>query len=90
MGFGPQEFIILVAGNGLNGITQATNEVASYFTPVSNLMYVIGAIVGLFGAIRVYSKFSSGDQDTPKVAASWFGACIFLIVAATILNAFFF
>ncbi|MFG6427077.1 MAG: DUF4134 domain-containing protein, partial [Muribaculaceae bacterium] len=26
---------------------------------------------------------------TSKTAASWFGACIFLIVAATILRSFF-
>ena len=38
---------------------------------------------------QVYSKFSSGDPDTSKTAASWFGACIFLIVAATILRSFF-
>ena len=39
--------------------------------------------------IKVYNKFSSGDPDTSKTAASWFGACIFLIVAATILRSFF-
>lgn len=32
---------------------------------------------------------SSGDPDTSKTASSWFGACIFLIVAATILRSFF-
>ena len=32
---------------------------------------------------------SAGDPDTSKTAASWFGACIFLIVAATILRSFF-
>ena len=32
---------------------------------------------------------SAGDPDVSKVAASWFGACIFLIVAATILRSFF-
>ena len=32
---------------------------------------------------------SSGDPDTSQTAASWFGACIFLIVAATILRSFF-
>lgn len=41
------------------------------------------------GAIRVYSKFSSGDPDTGKTAGSWFGACVFLIVAATVLRSFF-
>lgn len=32
---------------------------------------------------------SLGDPDTGKVAGSWFGACVFLIVAATVLRAFF-
>ena len=49
----------------------------------------IGGVVGLIGGVKVYSKFSSGDPDTSKTAASWFGACIFLIVAATILRSFF-
>ena len=32
---------------------------------------------------------SSGDPDTGKTAGSWFGACVFLIVAATVLRSFF-
>ena len=63
--------------------------VQSYFEPAVTLTYAVGAIVGLIGGIKVYSKFSSGDPDTSKTAASWFGACIFLIVAATILRSFF-
>ena len=55
----------------------------------TKLIYAIGAVVGLIGGVKVYGKFSSGDPDTSKTAASWFGACIFLIVAATILRAFF-
>ena len=75
-------------GNGIGGITEATNMVTSYFDP-GTLIYAIGAVVGLIGGIKVYNKFSSGDPDTSKTAASWFGACIFLIVAATILRSFF-
>lgn len=75
-------------GNGLSGINQATNMVTSYFDPATKLIYAIGAVVGLIGGVKVYSKFSSG-ADTSKTAASWFGACIFLIVAATILRSFF-
>jgi hypothetical protein len=75
--------------NGMQGITDATNMVTSYFDPATKLIYAIGAVVGLIGGIKVYSKFSSGDPDTSKTAASWFGACIFLIVAATILRSFF-
>lgn len=76
-------------GNGMAGITEATNMVSSYFDPATKLIYAIGAVVGLIGGVKVYSKFSSGDPDTSKTAASWFGACIFLIVAATILRSFF-
>ena len=55
----------------------------------TKLIYAIGAVVGLIGGVKVYGKFSAGDPDVSKVAASWFGACIFLIVAATILRSFF-
>lgn len=76
-------------GNGLQGINDATQMVTSYFDPATKLIYAIGAVVGLIGGVKVYGKFSSGDPDTSKTAASWFGACIFLIVAATILRSFF-
>ena len=76
-------------GNGPAGITEATSMVTSYFDPATKLIYAIGAVVGLIGGVKVYSKFSSGDPDTSKTAASWFGACIFLIVSATILRSFF-
>ena len=76
-------------GNVIAGINEATKMVTSYFDPGTKLIYAVGAVVGLIGGIKVYNKFSSGDPDTSKTAASWFGACIFLIVAATILRSFF-
>ena len=76
-------------GNGIAGINEATKMVTSYFDPGTKLIYAVGAVVGLIGGIKVYNKFSSGAPDTSKTAASWFGACIFLIVAATILRSFF-
>jgi hypothetical protein len=76
-------------GNGQAGITEATNLITGYFDPGTKLVYAIGAVCGLIGGVKVYNKFSSGDPDTSKTAASWFGACIFLIVAATILRSFF-
>lgn len=79
----------MAQGNGQAGITEATQMVTSYFELGTKLIYAIGAVVGLIGGVKVYGKFSSGDPDTSKTAASWFGACIFLIVAATILRSFF-
>ena len=76
-------------GNGLAGINDAHNMVTSYIDPGQKLSYAIGAVSGLVGCFKVYNNFTSGDPDVSKVAASWFGACIFLIVAATILRSFF-
>lgn len=80
---------LFAQGDGSAGINEATQMVTSYFDPATQLIYAIGAVVGLIGGVKVYNKFSSGDPDTSKTAASWFGACIFLIVAATILRSFF-
>lgn len=77
------------AQDGNAGITEATNKVKSYFEKGTFLMYAIGAVVGLVGAVKVYNKWSSGEPDTAKVASSWFGACIFLVVVATVLKSFF-
>ena len=63
--------------------------VTSYFDPLTLLIYAVGAVIGLIGGIKVYQKFSSGDPDTSKTAASGVGACIFLIVSATVLRSFF-
>jgi len=79
----------LAQGNGPAGRHEGTEKVTSYFDPGTKLIYAIGAVIGLIGGIKVYQKFASGDPDTSKTAASWFGACIFLIVAATILRSFF-
>ncbi|MET4545637.1 hypothetical protein ABIE26_002955 [Pedobacter africanus] len=79
----------VVAQDGVKGINEANTQVRKYFASGTNLMYAIGAILGLIGAVKVYSKWNSGDQDTSKVAAAWFGSCIFLVVVATIIQSFF-
>ncbi len=81
--------ITVVAQDGNAGITEATSKVKGYFSAGTNLMYAVGAIVGLVGAVKVFNKWNSGDPDTNKVAAAWFGSCIFLVVVATVLKSFF-
>ena len=80
---------LLLAQNGVAGIQDATTQVTSYFDPLTNLMYAIGAVLGLVGAIKVYGKWNAGDQDTQKTAVSWFGSMIFLVIVATVVRAFF-
>jgi hypothetical protein len=77
------------AQDGNAGINEANTKVRSYFASGTNLMYAVGAIVGLIGAVKVYQKWNSGDHDTGKVAAAWFGSCVFLVVVATVIRSFF-
>lgn len=75
--------------DGNAGINEANTKVRSYFAAGTNLMYAVGAILGLIGAVKVYQKWNSGDPDTGKVAAAWFGSCVFLVVVATVIRSFF-
>jgi len=77
------------AQDGAAGIQEADSMVREYFDVGVNLMYAIGAVVGLIGAVKVYNKWSSGHPDTGQTAAAWFGSCIFLVIVATVLRSFF-
>lgn len=75
--------------DGNAGINAANTQVRSYFASGTNLMYAVGAILGLIGAVKVYQKWNSGDPDTGKIAAAWFGSCVFLVIVATVIKSFF-
>lgn len=77
------------AQDGIAGINEANQKVRSYFDAGTNLMYAVGALLGLIGAVKVYQKWNAGDPDTGKVAAAWFGSCVFLVVVATVIKSFF-
>ena len=79
----------VLAQDGNAGINEANTKVRSYFAAGTNLMYAVGALLGLIGAVKVYQKWNAGDQDTGKVAAAWFGSCVFLVIVATVIKSFF-
>jgi len=78
-----------IAQDGNAGINQANTTVRSYFDAGTNLMYAVGALLALIGAVKVYQKWNHGDHDTGRVAAAWFGSCIFLVIVATVIKSFF-
>ncbi|RYE57455.1 MAG: DUF4134 domain-containing protein [Sphingobacteriales bacterium] len=80
---------VAYAQDGNAGINEANTKVRSYFQSGTNLMYAVGAILGLIGAVKVYQKWNAGDHDTGKTAAAWFGSCVFLVVVTTVIRSFF-
>ena len=77
------------AGNGASALNSAATTIRSYGTAANTIVLAIGFIVGLVGAIRVYSKWHNGDPDTMKAVTGWFGAAMFLVAVGTVLTAFF-
>lgn len=75
--------------DGNNGLNQANTLVRSYFDTATQLMYAIGAISGLIGAVRIVGKTSEERHRMGSEIAIWFGSCIFLVIAATVLKSFY-
>jgi len=76
-------------GNGAGALTTTATTIKSYGTAVQTIVLALGVVIGLIGAVRVYSKFHNGDPDTQKAVMSWFGAALFLVAVGSILTAFF-
>ena len=76
--------------DGNAGLSQANTLVRSYFDTGTQLVYGIGALVGLIGALRVYQLSQSDHRsEVSRAAAAWFGSCIFLVIVATVIKSFF-
>lgn len=75
--------------DGNAGLTQADNLVKGYFATATTLLYAVGAIMGLIGAIQVFSKFMAHDQRIGNAVFIWLGGCIFLVVVAAVIQSFF-
>lgn len=71
------------------GISNATGEISGTFSAVSRLMLVIGAVVGVVGAIRIYIKWNNGDQDVTKSIIAWAGAALFLVISGAVIGTIF-
>jgi len=71
------------------GLDGAANQVKGIFGNVSNLILMVGGIIGLAGGIRVYQKWNNGDNDINKELIGWGGSAIFLLLAGTTLKLFY-
>ena len=74
---------------GGGAITEAADSIKQYWRPLKNLIMMIGGIVGLMGGLRIYNKWTNGDQDINKEILGWGGACLFLILVHVFISALF-
>lgn len=78
-----------VLAQGAAAISNANTEIRKYWGPIKLLIQGIGGVVGLIGGLRIYNKWTNGDQDINKEVVGWGGACLFLIIVPQFVNSFF-
>ena len=86
---GAAQALLAQTADGNNGISQANTLIRGYFDTATQLMYGVGAILGLIGAVRVYQLWNAPHGEASRAAAGWFGSMIFLAVVATVIRSFF-
>lgn len=67
-------------------IEGATTQITNARAEAIRLARAVAAIVGVVGAIAVYSKWSNGESDVRKASASWLGGLLFIAIALIILE----
>jgi hypothetical protein len=75
--------------DGNNGLSQANTIIRSYFDTATQLLYGVGALLGLAGAVRVFTAMLAGEQRSKSELVGWFGSCVFLVIVASVLKSFF-
>ena len=81
--------MVYAASTGSTAVSTAATTIKGYWPAITTLSKSIGGVVGVIGGIRIYNKWSNGDQDINKELLGWGGACLFLILAPTFVGAFF-
>lgn len=71
------------------GLEAARLALSEYFTPIANVSMIIGGLVAMIGAIRIFQKWNSGDHNMNKELLAWGGSAVFLVVAPIVIRSVF-
>ncbi|WP_316806840.1 DUF4134 family protein [Pedobacter agri] len=74
---------------GLSEFHQASAEIRHYYFSLSDLIFVIGAITGLLGGLRVFANWQAGRHHVDSQVTGWLFSCIFLNLCGVFLRGLF-
>lgn len=83
------DFLLAQSGPGAAALSSANSTIRLYWDPIKLIIQAIGAVVGLIGGVRIYNKWTNGDQDINKEILGWSGACLFLVIVPSFIGSFF-
>lgn len=81
--------ILLLSSQPAWAFEKAEGTIKGYVGDTVKLIKVVGLLVGVIGGLRIYNKWSNGDQDINKEVVGWGGAALFLILAPEFLSSIF-
>ncbi|WP_294265400.1 DUF4134 domain-containing protein [uncultured Chryseobacterium sp.] len=79
----------MFAQGGASAISNAASTIRDYWDPIKLILKAVGGLVGFIGGLRVYNKWTNGDQDVNKEILGYGGAMIFLLVVPEFVTSFF-
>lgn len=74
---------------GAQSLDALTADLEMYLDPVTTVVYVVAAIVGVVGCLRVYTNWQQGKDNVMSGALGWFGSMLFLLIANSVVRAMF-
>src|SRR5690554_784233 len=77
------------AQGGATAISNAANDIRACWNPAKLILKALAGLSGVIGGLRVYNKWTNGDQDLNKEILGYGGAMIFLLVVPEFVTAFF-
>ena len=74
---------------GINELYSIGGEMHEYYFHFSDLAFIIGAITGLLGGLRVYANWQAGQHHIDAQVSAWFFSCLFLMLCGVFLRGLF-
>ena len=71
---------------GVAKFQEVETDMKKFYVALSRLSFVIGAVSGLLGGLRVYNNWQMGRHHVDVQVISWFGACLFLATMGFFLS----
>ena len=74
---------------GVLEFNRVENDMEKFYVALSRLAFVVGAVSGLLGGLRVYNNWQMGRHHVDVQVITWFGACLFLATIGVFLSGLF-
>lgn len=74
---------------GIDEMQQASHNLSSNFYAALDFAWVLSAILGICGAVRIYHNWQMGRPHIDAAVAAWFFSAFFMLLSGAFLRALY-